>query len=389
MNPRINFDIVIVGGGLVGMSLAVALSDSPHSVALIDKSPVSARGRDQRAIALALGSQQILQKLGIWAALADKAATISRVHISNQGRFGRAQLASQDSGTAQLGYVMRAGEGEMALLESLQGQKNLHFFAADEVLEATRQPSQTHIALRSGQSVSAKLLVAADGADSPLREKFQIPVVKRDYGQSAIISEVSPQFPTEGIAFERFTDDGPVALLPMLQNRYAVVCTVPNSQQNAVLSLPDEAFCHYLKQRFGERLGDFSHPAPRTAYPLRLLKAKRYIGPRFALVGNAAHTLHPIAGQGFNLGLRDVAVLANFLNVLPKNADVGEAKWLRNYEKQRQQDQQLLVNFTDGLAWLFTSRLPGVPLVRNLGLLAFDVLPPIKRQLARRAMGMF
>ncbi len=381
-------DITIVGGGLVGLSLAAALAPNQRQITLIDKLDPRHRGQDQRAIALAFGSQQILQRLQVWDELAPQTAAIERIHISNQGRFGRATLFPHHGNQAQLGFIMRAGDGERALLKRLATQKNLQILAPDEVKITRVHRQHLEIHLASGACRQTQLLIAADGADSPLREAFQIAVHHRDYDQSAVIAEVTPQFAGHGVAFERFTDDGPVALLPLLQNRYAVVCTVAKGQQNAVLALADDAFCHYLQQRFGERLGRFSEPSARTAYSLRLLQAKRYVGPRLALVGNAAHTLHPIAGQGFNLGLRDVMGLAALLNGVAADTDVGQASLLRQYEKQRLADQQLLVNFTDGLAWLFTSKLPGVGLARNLGLLAFDALPSLKRPLVRRAMGL-
>jgi 2-octaprenyl-6-methoxyphenol hydroxylase len=237
-------------------------------------------------------------------------------------------------------------------------------------------------------TLSARLIVAADGADSPVREQFGIECVERDYAQTAIITNITPQLPHNNIAYERFTDTGPLALLPMTEQRCAVVWTVASTQAESILALDDAAFLEQLQERFGYRLGRLERAGRRQAWPLRLVQAKASVRERLALVGNAVHTLHPIAGQGFNLGARDVAVLAEVLvGAIRNGEDPGSLDVLNRYGEWRHRDHQNVTVFTDGLARFFTLPIPVLGMARSAGMLAFDLFPPAKRLLTRMTMG--
>jgi 2-octaprenyl-6-methoxyphenol hydroxylase len=238
------------------------------------------------------------------------------------------------------------------------------------------------------ETVTAQLVVAADGADSVLRERAGIASLQTDYGQTAIVSNVTPQLPHRNIAYERFTDSGPLALLPMSEGRCAVVWTVTSEQADTVMALDDAAFLEQLQERFGQRLGRLTHVGRRQAWPLCLLSAQCSVAERLALIGNAIHTLHPIAGQGFNLGARDVAALAEVIvDALRAGEDLGSARVLARYADWRRRDHANVTVFTDGLARLFTLPVPGLGLARSAGMLGLDLLPSAKRLLTRLTMG--
>jgi 2-octaprenyl-6-methoxyphenol hydroxylase len=388
-------DIAIVGGGMNGASLALALTQAGLSTALIEAVPLQAEQRpsyDDRAIALALGSVRILQRLGVWAELEPQAEPIRRIHISDRGHFGITRLDSAEQGVPFLGQVALARDIGAALNRRLAQASPLRLLCPARLLGFAQQADGVRLQIeQAGQVVEfkARLLVAADGADSPIRQRLAIPVREWSYGQQALVANITPGRPHQGVAYERFTDSGPLALLPMPGNRCGLVWTCRDDQREELLGLEDAAFLARLQQRFGQRLGALSRPGRRSAYPLRLLRVRQHYRQRVVLVGNAAHALHPIAGQGFNLGLRDCAVLAEVLaEGARQGADPGSEALLSVYARRRERDQQGTALFTDLLARLFINPLPPLQLGRNLGLLALDLLPPLKQALARRAMGL-
>ncbi|QFY88801.1 2-octaprenyl-6-methoxyphenyl hydroxylase [Magnetovirga frankeli] len=387
-------DIAIVGGGMNGASLALALSQAGLSTALIEAVSLQSEQRpsyDDRAIALALGSVRILQRLGIWTELAPLAEPIHRIHVSDRGHFGIARLDSAAQRVPFLGQVALARDIGAALNRRLSQAPNLRLLCPARLRGFTQEADQVRLRIdQQGQQLGlgAKLLVAADGADSPIRRQLDIPTRHWRYGQHALVANLTPGRPHQGQAFERFTDSGPLALLPMPGNRCGLVWTCWDAQRDELLGLDDAAFLARLQQRFGQRLGRLHSLGQRAAYPLRLMQVRQHYRQRVVLLGNAAHALHPIAGQGFNLGLRDCAVLAEILSSgRSQGIDPGSPTLLDRYARQRDTDQQATGLFTDLLARLFTSPLPPLKLGRNLGLLALDLLPPLKQALARRAMG--
>ena len=388
------YDILISGGGLVGASLACALGGRGLRIGLIEAVPFgdsSQPSYDDRAIALAQGTQRIFTGMGLWDALAPRVTPIHQIHVSDRGRFGFTRLDRAEEGVPALGYVALARDMGAVLAEQLQRLDDVELICPARVSCVDIETDNAVVSVQSDAgelTLQARLVVAADGAQSTLRELFDIPTTEWDYRQSAVITNITPERPHGQIAYERFTDTGPLALLPMSEQRCSVVWTLHASQVDEVMALDDAAFLARLQDRFGHRLGILQRVGKRVAYPLRLVRARQSVRPRLALIGNAAHTLHPIAGQGFNLGLRDVAALAEVvLDAQHAGEDIGADAVLQRYADWRQQDHRRVIAFTDGLTRLFTNPLPPIALARNLGLLALDLCPPAKRLFARLTMG--
>ncbi|MEE8429472.1 MAG: 2-octaprenyl-6-methoxyphenyl hydroxylase [Gammaproteobacteria bacterium] len=389
-----DFDVLIIGGGLVGASLACALGEQPLRVGVVEAVPLAVTaqpGYDDRAIALARGTQRIFSTLGIWDRLAVSATPIHRIHVSDRGRFGFAYLDRQEEGVEALGYVVPARAIGTALMARLKQQSAVEILcpAQLERLNVTKTGAGIQLSENgSSRQVTARLVVAADGARSAVREQLAMPVDDWNYGQTAVVANLTTQLANRNIAFERFTDTGPLAVLPMGEHRCTVVWTIDNDRVAAVLGYSDEEFIAHLQECFGYRLGRLRKPGTRRAYELRLVRARHPVQARVALIGNAAHTLHPIAGQGFNLGVRDVATLAEVLvDAARERADIGSDEVLTRYAEWRKRDHTRVIAFTDGLIRLFTNPLTGVAVARNLGMLGLGCLPPAKRFFSRLAMG--
>lgn len=386
------YDVLIVGGGLVGASLACALGQTPLRVGLVEALPLRAPSEpsyDERVIALSWGSRRIFEGLGLWSALAPEAEPIQSVHISDRGHFGFARLHCEDQGTEALGYVVPARAIGQTLYQGLRDLGGLSLFCPARLGEYRVEADRVLVGLdREGQSQSqsTRLLVAADGGDSAIRRRLGLGLWEWDYGHTAVIATLSPERPRPGVAFERFTDTGPLALLPMTGGRYSLVWTARDGDAPALLALPEGAFLARLQERFGYRLGRLGRLGRRAAYPLRLVRVKHPVAERIALIGNAAHTLHPVAGQGFNLGLRDVAVLAQVL--AEGGQDPGAREVLERFANLRRSDLRTTALLTDALARGFANPLAPLVALRNLGLLALDLLPAPKSALARRLMGL-
>lgn len=386
------YDVLIVGGGLVGASLACALGEVPLRVGLVEAVPLRSQsqpGYDERVIALSWGSRRIFEGLGVWPALDPEAEPIREVHISDRGHFGFARLQCEAQGTEALGYVVAARALGRALYQRLLDQGQVRILCPTRLVDYRAEGQRVVAWLdQEGQPLrlEARLLVAADGGSSPIRERLGLDAWQWNYGHQALIATLTPERPRPGVAFDRFTGSGPLALLPMTQGRYSLVWTCPEQDAPGLLALSDAAFLARLQERFGYRLGRLRRIGQRVGYPLRLVWVKRPMAERIALIGNAAHTLHPVAGQGFNLGLRDVAVLAQVL-VEERGGDPGRREVLERFTALRRSDQRTTALLTDTLARGFAN--PMVPLValRNAGLLALDLLPCPKALLARRLMG--
>ena len=389
------FDVVIVGGGLVGGSLASALRELPLRVALIESDPVRASNKpspDERVIALSLGSRRIFGGLGVWPAIAPVAEPILGVHVSDRGHCGFTRLDRREEGVEALGYVTPARAMDLALQVSLERAPKLQLLRPARLLNHRVGAKGIELEVQLGNErrrLDTRLLVAADGGDSSVRERLGLRVDGHDYGQDAVITTVLADQPRPGQAFERFTDTGPLAMLPMPGGRYSVVWTCRPTETTDLLSLTDADFVARLQARFGWRLGRLSAPSPRQAYPLKLKLVRETIHERLVLIGNAAHTLHPVAGQGFNLGLRDVAALAEALGEAARQGnDPGSANTLADYKRWRGRDQSDTARLTDTLARLFVAPWRPVRIARNLGLLGLDLAPGARQRLARRFMGL-
>ena len=393
------YDVAIVGGGMVGATLAVALAPLNLRVALIEAIPHNAAAQpsfDERTTALSNGSRRILEAIGVWSALDAAATPIAKIHVSDQGRFGFARIDAREQGLKAMGYVVANRALGSALWSRLSSQETKVFCPAvlsgltanDESVKIEFAESGAKIA------IDAKLIVAADGAQSVVRSAFGVAAEVRDYGQTAVITTVLPQRFHDNVAYERFTPEGPLALLPLDGGRCTLVLTLAKDAAHSALAWSDQEFLAEVQRRFGFRLGRFLKVGRRVPYPLSLTQSERTSAPRCVIIGNAAQGLHPVAGMGFNLGLRDVASLAELIAEnargaadARKFADPGNAQLLHEYDAWRSADRGGVIAFTDGLVRMFSNPSSLVARVRNLGLLAFDLLPPAKSALSRLSTG--
>ena len=385
------FDVAIVGGGLVGASLALALESTGLSTALIESVQPDAAVQpsfDDRTTALGNGTRRIFEALGVWPTIEPRAAPIREIHVSDAGHFGFARLRADQQGIDAFGYVvtnralgaaLNAGLGQCRRVTRLVPATAVAVrLGADSVEIDLRLPEPT--------TLRARLAVAADGAHSLVRAAAELSAEIEDYDQVAVVAHVQSSQPQDGTAYERFTASGPLAVLPLQGGAYGVVWTLAPAAAAAAMAWPDATYLQNLQECFGWRVGRLLRVGQRAAYPLKLTRAADVIGPRSVLIGNAAQSLHPVAGQGFNLGLRDAATLAEVL-APAAGSDVGRPDLLAEFARGRAADRQGVIRFTDGLVKLFGDPRPGVPTLRNLGLLLFDLSPTAKAALSRVSWG--
>lgn len=382
-------DVLIVGGGLVGASLAIALDGSPLRVALVESALPKLDAQpsyDERNLALARASVNALEALDVWTSISARASPIEKIHISRQGEFGSVRLDAKKHDVDFFGAVIPARELGNGLLKRLDACRTLRRFAPAtmKTIEHRDDAILATITTAEGeQHIRARLLVGADGTESFVRSACKIDVERVDYEQTAFVTTVTAERHVDS-AYERFTSTGPVALLPLRDRRIGVVLTVPIHDAERVQQLDDIAFIEFLHQRFGWRLGRFSRLGKRISYPLKRVQSQRLIAQRTVLVGNAAQTLHPIAAQGFNLGLRDALTLAELLR---DAADPGDASLLSDYVSRRQTDRAGTIAMSDGLARWTSSDWPPLKLLRSFGMLALDRIGPLQSVLVERGMG--
>ncbi|MGH8494707.1 MAG: 2-octaprenyl-6-methoxyphenyl hydroxylase, partial [Gammaproteobacteria bacterium] len=394
-----HYDIAIVGGGMVGASLAAALEPLGLDVAIVEAHPPRSAAQpsyDDRATVVSSGSRRVLETVGVWRDIAAEATPIHRVHVSDRGRFAFARLDRSDYGLPALGYVIENHRLGAALWDFLARCRQLHVLMPARVTSVDFANGRVLLGVQaeSGapRDITASLVVAADGARSPVRELLGVRARAWSYGQSALVTNVSPARFHDHVAYERFTGTGPLALLPLSGGRCGCVWTLDGSRAGKLLELPDGVFRDALQAAFGYRLGRLERVGARQAYPLELIRAERIThGGRVVFVGNAAQGLHPIAAQGFNLGLRDVAALADVIADRLKDGgsmagDTGHM--LELYATRRQADRRAAIAMTDGLVRLFTSPLASVGFVRDVGMLGLDLLAPLKGTFARHSMGL-
>ena len=385
------YDILIIGGGLVGASLAIALDDVGLRVALAEAVPPRVDlqpSYDERNLALARATVNALGALGVWDHVAARATPIRRIHVSRHGEFGAARLSAAKHGLDAFGAVLPARELGNALLARLDACPHLVRLAPAQLTGVAVSDSAVDATLRfpdGERPLRARLLVGADGSASFVRAAAGIGTEDTDYAQTAFVATVLPQRDPDGCAFERFTESGPVAVLPLAERRAGVVLTVPAADAARVAALDDAGFLDLLHQRFGYRLGALSRPGRRVSYPLRRIEALRTTAPRTVLVGNAAQTLHPIGAQGFNLGLRDAATLAELMET--RGGDPGDDAMLAAHAARRGEDRMRTLAFSDGLARVTAQDTPLLRPLRSLGLLALDRLPSAQAWLVGGAMG--
>jgi len=396
--PAADYDVVIVGGGMVGASLALALIHTPLRILVIEAfAPESGEqpSFDERTSALGNGSRQVFEALGLWDHLLPDAAPIRRIHVSDAGHFGFARLDAAEFGQAAIGYVVPNRVIGRELWGALRRAARIDVRMPARVTRVHAVADAASVEFtddRGAQRVSARLVVAADGAQSLVRAAAGIEATRDDYDQTAIIASLRTDRADDGTAYERFTSAGPMALLPLklpLPGHWrALVWAARPDDAAALLALDAASFLTRWQDAFGWRAGRALQLGRRVAYPLALVRAGAGIAPRAVLLGNASQSLHPVAGQGFNLGLRDAAGLAELLAQAARaGEDVGAPALLERYAAAREADREGVVRLTDGLVRGFSDARAGRATLRNLGLLAFDLLPPAKRALSRVSFG--
>ena len=380
---------------MIGTSLALALAPLGLRVAVVeaiarkeDRQP----SFDDRSTALSRSTQRMFEAMGLWDKVIAASTPISDIHVSDKGRFGFSHIDAEEQGVAALGYVVINRVLGEVLQSRLMATSSVDVFCPARIENIDLGPEQATAILKSDdgeQTLSCKLLVAADGANSAVREMMGISVTKREYGQRAVIGNLLPEKSIDNRAFERFTPQGPLAILPVADERAGFVWTVSESDADRVLDLDDDAFLAEIQEEFGYRLGKFSRVGKRDAYPLILSKALRLTATRSVLIGNSAHGLHPVSAQGFNLGMRDVAALCDCIaDALSDAVDPGDSKLLDRYAQWRRSDQKKLVRFTDSLVRLFGSTRPGLRTLRNIGMIGFDLVPGVRPVFAKHTMGL-
>ena len=389
------FDILIVGGGMVGASLAVALKPLKLKIGLIEAFNFGVSEQpsyDDRSIALSYGSSRIYQGMGLWEKLRAGVESIQHIHISDRGHFGATRLDATEEKVPALGYVVESRELGKLLHEELTQDANIELIVPAKVFAVTQDADSVQVSIeRDGvvDSVQTRLLVVSDGANSAVRDMLGIAATRREYHQTALIANVTTAEPHQQRAYERFTPNGPLALLPLTEGRYSLVWTHRDEDVAATMALDDAAFLRKLQAEFGYRQGEFVRVGQRATYPLVLQKAVREVAGRAVVVGNSSHALHPVAGQGLNLGLRDVATLADLLAEAARHGtDPGDATLLADYEQRRQPDYQAVVQYTDTLVRIFSNDFAPLGHARAGGLLAVDRVPALRHWITQQSMGL-
>lgn len=373
---------IIIGGGPVGISLALSLQQQNLEVRVLEAKAKGSAYQDKRALALSYGTKMMLEKLGAWESVAQAATPINTIHISQRGGFGRSHLKASEHGLPALGYVVSYG----ALMQSLEALLNPDKIVYLSPVSAIRHDDQKAEvdAIIDGVSMTyhSTLVIVADGG----RSLDNIPGIDREtkaYGHDALVSKVSAECPHQQIAYERFTPAGPMALLPNGERDFSLVWTGEKASIDRLLTLDDATFLKELHDAFGDRVGAFLTVEKRLSFPLKLSALKPQRTPHLVVIGNAAQTMHPVAGQGFNVGMRDAWALAKLLANTPSEA-WGNADMLQQYQQQRQRDTKRGLLFTDFLVNVFSNDLVGVSMLRGLGLGMLEHLPPVKRFLVNK-----
>ena len=390
-------DIAIVGGGLAGASLAIALAPLGFDVKVIEAVAFKAADQpsyDDRTLALSHSSCRILSGLGLWDSLAADATPMHKIFVTELDRPGRVVLDAAELGLDEFGHVVEARRFGAVVTGQLAQIENIEVICPASVTDIEIGSENTVLSLDSKtgpETLTARLVVAADGANSFIRNHLQIPTETRDYGQTAIICNVTPSLPHQGQAFECLTPTGPFAVLPHTGKRCGLVWSVASEDADGLMEQDDDSFLALAEQRFGTHLGRFLKIGKRSAYSLKLVRAKQDIRDRLVILGNAAHAIHPVGAQGFNLALRDVAVLAEILaddcQAGDNHRDPGDSRLLQQYSRWRQSDQSSTIAWSDGITRLFAHPSMLVAGLRTLGFMAHALLPGLRRQAASKAMG--
>lgn len=387
-------DIVIVGGGMVGMAAALALSKYNINITLIEHIEVKGDSHpsyDDRTLVVNRASIRFWENLGIWKNLSESITPIKKVHVSNKGHFGSVRFDAKDYELDALAYIVEAKKIGLKLKQEIQKINNITIICPAQVTEFKHENSEVVLSYNQNnniESLSCKLLLAADGAQSQIRKKLQLETHIKSYHRTAIICNITPEKKHNNCGYERLTNTGPTAVLPFVSNRCGFVWTVTEDRAAEILALNDEEFLKQAQKQFGYRLGKFIKVGKRSSYPLYLVTVPQQVKSRTILLGNAAHSMSPISAQGLNLAIRDIASLIDIItNALENNLDVGSQQVLTQYQNTVEKDQNQTIKYTDDLMSWFKINNPIVNSFRSLGLFTLDQLPLIKFDLFTRASG--
>lgn len=393
---KTDFDIIVAGGGMIGVSMALAISSFNLRIAVIEKVNRNEHIQpsfDDRSTALSRSSQNMFEAMGLWNQICEASTPIRSIHVSDQGRFGFSHICAEEQQVEALGYVVVNRVLGNVLMSEMGTKENVKLFCPSTVISVENKKKYCDVTIESNnlqKKISAKLIIIADGLDSNVREILGIGVDRVDYSQNAIIGNVLTEKAILNRAFERFYESGSIAFLPIQDKRSAFIWVLPEDQTEELMTASDDSFTELLQQQFGFRLGRLDGLGKRSCYPLVLTQAYRLTAERSVLIGNAANGLHPIAAQGFNLGLRDVATLTDciFDGIQQSNLDSNIEKILHRYSEWRKPDHKKLVSFTDGLVSLFGSNKRSTRILRNLSMLGFDFIPGFRSLFVRHTMGL-
>jgi len=389
-----DYDVLIIGGGLAGNCLALALKDSGLKIALVEantRKQLHNSPAGDRALALSAGTVCLLQALDAWEGAKKFATAIKDIHISDRGHFGKARLSAKKQGVDALGYVISARDIESHIAKLVE-QSEIKQICPARIVGLMPGPEAINVSLKQDDksiNLSAKLLVGADGGQSSVRQLLEIPQHTTEYHQTALVTTIESSLPHNNVAFERFTSSGPLAVLPINGEECSVVWTRTHEQAESLMAGSESDFLEQLQNCFGYALGELTLSAPRRAFPLSLIRADSMISSRTVIIGNAVHQLHPVAGQGFNLGIRDVVQLAEMLQTQhQKHADVGAPALLQSYSEARQKDHDNTIGFTNNVVKIFSTDWLPVAAARSISLAIMDHIPSAKSILAKHAMGL-
>lgn len=394
MNKKQNteYDVVIIGGGMVGASLVAALKNHPEKkIAVVEAYPVESSSQpsfDDRSIALSYGSRRIWEAMGLWSLLETEIEAIKSIHVSDKGHLGATRLHHTEESVEALGYVAENKVIGRVLMKEIESLKHVDWICPARIQSLEQDENSVTIKVKTEKEeilLKSKLLVAADGVQSVTRELAGIGVIQEDYQQTAVIANVQTDQLHHGVAYERFTHTGPVAFLPMTENRYSVVWTCQREESLRIMNLSDAEFVDELQQHFGFRAGNIQKTGERFSYPLMYTESEQITKGRVVIVGNAAHALHPVAGQGYNLALRDVAELAE---LIVNSEDPGHNLLLAEYHVKRLKDMHTIYRITDSLVKVFSNKIYALGHLRAMGLISVNLASPVRSLMARQSMGL-
>ena len=382
------FDLIIVGGGLAGASLALALRNTPLSIALVEgRAPARPAGWDARIYAVSPANAEFLEEIGAWRHLdATRIEPIRSMAIAGD-RGGALAFSAYESGVSELGWILESALMACEFWEGLKRQSNLTLFCPSRPAAMSVDVDRAVLTLEDGRVLNGRLLVGADGRDSWVRQAAGLAERTTHYGDKGLVANFETERPHTGVAYQWFREDGVLAYLPLPGNRISIVWSTPDEHADALLGLSPDALAARVAEAGGKVLGGLSLLTPAAAFPLRLIRVPKTVAARIALVGDAAHGIHPLSGHGINLGFQDARALAQLLQQAPAWQDIGSERFLSRYQRMRKEETLLLQQTTHALRGLFASRLPGAAFLRNAGLGLTDNLSFLKNALVRYALG--